>query len=232
MAQKLERNAPERRSRRSRSGSGKCLPFQGGAWALLCLAGLLLCTSSPAPAAEPYLRVSKNGVIYYFFANSRERNTLPGRLVASRLRPRPQPPRRLTTQELEPLIQEVSRYHNLPPSLIKAVIQVESNFNAAAISPKGAQGLMQLMPETADLLQVSNPYNIRENIWGGSRYLRMLLDKFNNRLPLALAAYNAGPQQVDQHREVPPIQETQHFVRDVCRNFLKYAEGKPGRKKD
>jgi soluble lytic murein transglycosylase-like protein len=171
-------------------------------------------------------------VVYYFFANSQEKNTLPGRLVAGRLRPGPQPPRRLTTQELEPLIQEVSRYHNLPPSLIKAVIQVESNFNAAALSPKGAQGLMQLMPETADLLQVSNPYNIRENIWGGSRYLRMLLDKFNNRLPLALAAYNAGPQRVDQHREVPPIQETQHFVRDVCRNFLKYADGKPGGKKD
>jgi soluble lytic murein transglycosylase-like protein len=123
---------------------------------------------------------------------------------------------------LEPLIHEVSQRHNLPASLIKAVIRVESNFNAAATSPKGAQGLMQLMPATADELQVVNPYDAAENVSGGTRYLKMLLEKFNYRLPLALAAYNAGPKRVDQHQAVPPIRETKNFVRDVCENFVRY----------
>ena len=124
------------------------------------------------------------------------------------------------------MIQEASRSHNVPPSLIKAVIRVESNFNPSATSPKGAQGLMQLMPGTADDLMVANPYDPRENISGGVRYLRMLLEKFNNRLPLALAAYNAGPKRVSQRLEVPAIPETQGFVQDVCTEFLKYS-GEP-----
>lgn len=134
---------------------------------------------------------------------------------------------KLSPQELDPLVHEASRQHNLPPSLIRAVIRVESNFNPAATSPKGAQGLMQLMPATAEQLQVSNPYDIRENIWAGTRYLKMLLQKFNNQLPLALAAYNAGPQRVQQSQGIPPIEETQGFVRDVCTNFLKYSYTSP-----
>jgi soluble lytic murein transglycosylase-like protein len=124
---------------------------------------------------------------------------------------------------LEPLIHEVSQQHNLPASLIKAVIRVESNFNPAATSPKGAQGLMQLMPGTADDLQVVNPYDAQENVWAGALYLKMLLEKFNYRLPLALAAYNAGPNRVDRHQDVPPIRETRDFVRHVCENFIKYS---------
>jgi soluble lytic murein transglycosylase-like protein len=127
---------------------------------------------------------------------------------------------------LEPLIHEVSQQHNLPPSLIKAVIRVESNFNPGATSPKGAQGLMQLMPGTAGDLQVVNAYDAQENVAAGTRYLKMLLEKFNYRLPLALAAYNAGPKRVDQHQDVPPIRETRNFVRDVCKNFVKYS-GEP-----
>jgi len=134
---------------------------------------------------------------------------------------------RLTPAELEPLIHEVSQRHNLPASLIKAVIRVESNFNATATSPKGAQGLMQLMPGTADDLQVADPYDAQENVWAGTRYLKMLLEKFNNRLPLALAAYNAGPKRVDQHQNVPPIRETRDFVRNVCENFIKYSGEQP-----
>ncbi len=130
------------------------------------------------------------------------------------------------TDALEPCITSAGRNHKLPPALIKAVIRVESNFNPAATSPKGAQGLMQLMPGTAEELQVANPYDIQENISGGTRYLGMLLQKFNYNLPLALAAYNAGPGRVERCQGVPPIQETQRFVRDVCTNFLKYS-GKP-----
>lgn len=178
----------------------------------------------PPAQAESYLRVSKNGVIYYYFS---QKGSQPSALALNKpgkVRPlRPPLRARITAQELEPVIQEASRHHGLPPSLVKAVIRVESNFNPGATSPKGAQGLMQLMPETAAFLQVSNPYDVRENVWAGSRYLRLLLDRFNFRLPLALAAYNAGPQRVVQRQEIPPIRETQAFVRDVCTNFLQYS---------
>ena len=189
--------------------------------ALILLPFLFLCYI-PTAHAEPFLRVCKSGVIYYYFSN-RPSNTPSvtqlsrrGRLLHPMTRTRPSP------AKLDSLIFEASQQQNLPASLIKAVIRVESNFNPEATSPKGAQGLMQLMPGTAETLQVVNHYDPQENIWAGTRYLKMLLDKFNYRLPLALAAYNAGPKQVDQHQDVPPIQETQDFVRNVCDNFLKY----------
>lgn len=192
---------------------------------LLWLAVLGFWGQSWPVQAEPCLRVCKNGVIYYYFANT-EINA-PQR--SFRIPPRfgvkaPSDRRRLAPRELESLIQDASRSHNLPPSLVKAVIRVESNFNPSATSPKGAQGLMQLMPGTADDLMVANPYDPRENISGGVRYLRLLLDRFNNRLHLALAAYNAGPKRVSQRQEVPAIPETQGFVQDVCSQFLKYSK--------
>jgi Transglycosylase SLT domain len=190
--------------------------------ALILLPFLFLSFILPA-SAEPFVRVCKDGVIHYYFSNR------PGHEPSvTRLSRRHQPPHLLgrprpSPGELEPLIHEVSQQDNLPASLIKAVIRVESNFNAVATSPKGAQGLMQLMPGTAGDLQVVNPYDAAENVSGGTRYLKMLLEKFNYRLPLALAAYNAGPKRVDQHQGVPPIRETRNFVRDVCENFVKYS---------
>lgn len=177
----------------------------------------------PPAAAEPFMRVCRDGVIQYYFANRPSQNPSLTRLSRRNQSPHPLGRHRPSPGELEPLIQEVSQRHNLPPSLIKAVIRVESNFNPAATSPKGAQGLMQLMPGTADDLQVVNAYDAQENVSAGTRYLKSLLEKFNYRLPLALAAYNAGPKRVDQHQNVPPIKETRNFVRDVCENFVKYS---------
>ncbi len=179
--------------------------------------------SIPPASAEPFVRVCKDGVIYYYFSN--HLRTTPSATQRARRNRSPHPlgRHRPSPGELEPLIHEVSRQHNLPPSLIKAVIQVESNFNPEATSPKGAQGLMQLMPGTAEDLQVVNPYDAQENVWAGTRYLKMLLEKFNYRLPLALAAYNAGPNRVSQRQDVPPIRETQDFVRNVCANFVQYS---------
>jgi soluble lytic murein transglycosylase-like protein len=174
--------------------------------------------------AEPFIRLQKNGVIYYYFSDrENEISALHNRINQKMRIPRLQVHHKLSPRELEPWIKWASQHHKLPNSLIKAVIRVESNFNPAATSPKGAQGLMQLMPGTAEQLQVSNPYNIPENIWAGTRYLGMLLQKFNNNLPLALAAYNAGPHRVEQCKGIPPIEETQNFVRNVCKNFLKYS---------
>ena len=179
--------------------------------------------SIPPASAEPFVRVCKDGVIYYYFSNHLRTTPSATKRARRNRSPYPLARHRPSPGELEPLIHEVSRQHNLPPSLIKAVIQVESNFNPGATSPKGAQGLMQLMPGTAEDLQVVNPYDAQENVWAGTRYLKMLLEKFNYRLPLALAAYNAGPNRVSQRQDVPPIRETQDFVRNVCANFVQYS---------
>lgn len=178
----------------------------------------------PVVQAQSFKRVYKNGVIYYYFSSRGKGGqghtyfkSGKNRIIRSPVIRKVSPP------ELEPVVQEASRHYNLPPTLIKAVIKVESNFNPAATSPKGAQGLMQLMPGTAEDLQVRNAYDVRENILAGSRYLFAMLTKFGYRLPLALAAYNAGPQRVEKHLDVPPIQETQAFVREVCATFLQYS---------
>jgi len=116
----------------------------------------------------------------------------------------------------EPFVIEHSSKHGLRPELVRAVIQVESAYNPRALSPKGAMGLMQLMPDTARFLGVRRPYDPDDNIRGGTRYLRLLLDKYDGDEVLALAAYNAGSGAVDRHgRKVPRYRETQDYVRKV-----------------
>ena len=113
------------------------------------------------------------------------------------------------------IISSKSIKYDLEPSLINAVIQVESGGNSFAVSKKGAAGLMQLMPSTANDMDVKNPLNPEENIDGGTKYLRYLLDRYNGDLSLALAAYNAGPERVEQFGGIPPFQETQQYVKKV-----------------
>lgn len=175
--------------------------------------------------AQSFHRVCKNGIIYYYFSSRGKNGSRHPylRYKGNKLIRSPVG-RKVSPSELEPVVEKASCHYNLPPTLIKAVIRVESNFIDTATSPKGAQGLMQLMPGTAKDLQVRNPYDVRENIWAGTRYLSMLLCKFGNRLPLALAAYNAGPHRVEKHKDIPPIKETKDFVRDVCVNFISYSK--------
>ena len=112
-------------------------------------------------------------------------------------------------------IKAVAARHGVSASLVESVIRVESAFNPSAISPKGAQGLMQLMPQTASSLGVRNAFDPKQNIEGGVRHLRYLIDRYPGNLSLAIAAYNAGEGAVDRHRGIPPYAETQEYVRRV-----------------
>ncbi len=129
-----------------------------------------------------------------------------------------------------PLIQKASDKYKVDYSLVKAVIKAESNFNHKAVSPKGAQGLMQLMPKTASTLQVKDSFEPESNIEGGVKYLRYLMNVYNGHLPLALAAYNAGEKAVARYGGIPPYAETQGYVRRVMALYKQYSsEPKEGR---
>ncbi len=117
------------------------------------------------------------------------------------------------------IVSEASARHQIDPDLINSVIRAESGFNARAVSPKGAQGLMQLMPQTAFQLGVSNPFEAASNVDGGTRYLSELLQQYQGDMTKALAAYNAGPQRVAQYGGVPPYRETHAYVARVIRDY-------------
>jgi len=117
------------------------------------------------------------------------------------------------------LINQAAQKFNVPAKLIQSVIQQESSFNPQAVSQAGAAGLMQLMPGTAKFLGVEDRFNPVQNVMGGAKYLRQMLDQFDDRIDLALAAYNAGPGNVKKYGGIPPFQETQNYVNKVLSNF-------------
>jgi hypothetical protein len=197
---------------------------------------LLLATVSAIPTpcrAQLFKYVDKDGVLHFTnvptLPNQVKTPTLPpyaASLVNSMLRsttPRPLYPTRSLIPSCNPLNQSLydphikfaCQRHGLDYNLVKAVIRAESAFDPAALSPKGAMGLMQLMPETSRGLGVVDPFDPNQNIDGGVRYLKFLLTRFDNNLPFALAAYNAGPEAVEKHGGIPPYEETRNYVRRV-----------------
>jgi soluble lytic murein transglycosylase-like protein len=136
--------------------------------------------------------------------------------------PAPVPP-----AQIDDLVAQNASTWQVDPALLKAVIANESGFNANATSKVGAQGLMQLMPETAASLGVRDAYDPAQNVAGGARYLRGLLDRFGGDKRLAIAAYNAGPGAVERYRDVPPYAETQSYVQNVLASFDKYSSSRP-----
>jgi len=123
--------------------------------------------------------------------------------------------------DLNEVVNAASGTYRLDPDLVNSVIRAESGFNVRAVSPKGAQGLMQLMPQTASELGVHNAFDPQANVEGGTRYLRELLERYDFDLVKALAAYNAGPQRVEQYGGVPPYYETKAYVARIVRDFNK-----------
>ena len=128
-------------------------------------------------------------------------------------------PQSLKPQDLNQVINTISDRHHIDPDFISSVIHAESGFNPRAVSPKGAQGLMQLMPGTASKLGVSNAFDPRANVEGGTRYLTELLQRYNFDVIKALAAYNAGPLRVQQYGGVPPYNETRAYVQKVLKRY-------------
>jgi soluble lytic murein transglycosylase-like protein len=134
----------------------------------------------------------------------------------------------LQDPQLEALIRKYSQIYGVDPTLVRAVMRHESGFKSTAVSPKGAQGLMQLMPGTAALMGVKDPFDPEQNIAGGVGYLRQCLDRFQYNVPLAVAAYNAGPESVAKCGTIPPFQETQVFVNNVMGTYAGPNQMKPG----
>jgi soluble lytic murein transglycosylase-like protein len=124
-----------------------------------------------------------------------------------------------TRPNLDQVVREASDRHQLDPDFVNSVIKAESNFQSRAVSRKGAQGLMQLMPGTASQLGVADPFDPKANVEAGTAYLSQLLDQYHNDPIKALAAYNAGPNRVEQYHGVPPYMETRAYVARIVRDF-------------
>ena len=175
---------------------------------LLASAGLVL----PAGAAEEiYYRKDANGALVL--------TNVPDRQDLRAYRGHGPLPVTSTGAEFRELIERTALQHGIHPDLVFAVAAVESNFNVRAVSEKGAQGLMQLMPDTATRFGVADPFNPAENVLGGVRYMRYLLDLFKGDSRLAVAAYNAGENVVLANRGVPPYPETRRYVDRVLKMF-------------
>lgn len=174
----------------------------------------------PAATSEMYqYNIHRDGTVGVPHVTSDQRYR-PVQSRGTRLTPQ------LSKKELDQAIVWYAKQHRLSPALLRAVIKAESGFDPSAVSRTGAKGLMQLMPRTAASLKVRDPFNPIENIGGGAKHLRYLLDRFHGNLPMAIAAYNAGEYRVKRWQQIPPIQETQFYVKKVLSYYHDFRAGK------
>lgn len=191
-------------------------------WKVACFAVLAMCVLSalPSPTLADQIVAVTDAHGHKVFVNTGD--PPPGFKHLPAATPKVPP------AELQSLVEETSNRHRVDPELVHAVIQVESDYNPNAVSRKGAMGLMQLIPATADRFGVSNPFNAKQNIEGGVTYLKYLLDLFDGDVDLSLAAYNAGEHRVLKTNTVPDISETRSYVKKVENLYQPGSSVAPG----
>lgn len=184
----------------------------------ICLGLVLPCT---APA-DIYRYIDAQGVVHFtntptepgYTLYLKEKRYIMGQARSIRFKTGP--------DVYDNIILKAARAFGVDQALIKAVIHAESGFNPNAVSSKGARGLMQIMPKNDVSLDISNPFDPSQNIMGGTRYLKRMLIRYNEKLALALAAYNAGPSAVDKYKNIPPYEETRTYVQRVMSLYSRY----------
>ena len=201
--------------------------------AVVAFVGTLAAVARPDARADIFSYTDADGVVHFTNTPTKGAGADPWKLWAkSKDGPKSKPPgwhphafggggvERYT--RYDETIREAAAYYQLPEAFVRAIIKVESDYDPRAVSNMGALGLMQLIPETAQRMQVRDPYDPRENILGGVRYLRVLANMFNGNLQLTLAGYNAGENAVTRHGGIPPFDETQDYVTRVLLYYRRY----------
>lgn len=181
-------------------------------WFMVSLTASIFLAGGSSEASDVYKFIDSAGVIHFSNVPTDSRYRL---IPQDRERP-------YSKASLLTLINKTAQAYEVDPALIRAVVKVESDFNPDAVSYLGAQGLMQLMPQTAINLNVQDPFDPEENVGAGVRYLKYLLDLFRQEVPLALAAYHAGEKRVIKEGGIPPIKTTQHYVKRVLKFYRRY----------
>lgn len=185
-----------------------------GLWMLV----LIVAGTHVNAIADIYMYIDSNGILHFSNVPTSSQYRLyikerPGRALEVG-----------NSRSFDRIIREASKIHGISEPLLKAIIKAESNFNPRAVSKKGAKGLMQIMPKNFRPLNIHNPFNPRENIMGGAKYFKTLHTRYNGKLPLVLAAYNAGPNMVDKYKDIPPFPETQNYVKKVMKYYYVYKK--------
>jgi soluble lytic murein transglycosylase-like protein len=186
---------------------------------ILAVCTIILTAFAPPALADIYRYIDENGVMHFTNAPTSSSNEFK---LFIRERSKKPAPAWYYSEKYDDLITQASERFGVSFPLLKAIIKAESDFDARAVSKKGAMGLMQIMPQNFKLLGLKDPFDPTQNINAGARYFKQLYERFKGKLALSLAAYNAGPTAVDRYKTIPPYEETEQYVKRVLKYYYNY----------